>query len=353
MVVAPAWRDPGDGRGPRRAGTPTLRGWRQLGLGAGRGVPVPWGGPRGVAGGKSCAPGAWEQGWRTSGSALPILGSSLRLFCSFSSSCCGPLGCLLLFMACLSFASSHQVFLASSFSSWPSCPALVISSSWPPSLHGLLVLLLSSALLGHLLFLFVAFLSFASCHQLFLATFSSSLWPSCPPRHQLFLASSWPPSPPLRGLLVLRLLSSALLGHLLFLFVAFLSFASCHQLSWPPSPVFSSCLPSLISLSSLLPPLPPLHTRDEGGGHAAACHNLYFRAGGPFFPLQPPALTMACVDVPSAWDGVVRGAPCPPSSPTCPPKPVKTNGAEPTTSSCPSRGGWDLPRGSLRRGGGM
>ena len=310
-VVAPAWRDPGDGRGPRRAGTPTLRGWRQLGLGAGRGVPVPWGGPRGVAGGKSCAPGAWEQGWRTSGSALPILGSSLRLFCSFSSSCCGPLGCLLLFMACLSFASSHQVFLASSFSSWPSCPALVISSSWPPSLHGLLVLLLSSALLGHLLFLFVAFLSSSSSALLglFLATFSSSSWPSCP-------------SP----------LVISCLGHLLL----------------------SSLLVCLLSsLSLLFSLLFLLSTPEMRGGRAAACHNLYFRAGGPFFPLQPPALTMACVDVPSAWDGVVRGAPCPPSSPTCPPKPVKTNGAEPTTSSCPSRGGWDLPRGSLRRGGGM
>uniref|UniRef100_A0A663DRC1 Growth arrest specific 2 like 1 n=1 Tax=Aquila chrysaetos chrysaetos TaxID=223781 RepID=A0A663DRC1_AQUCH len=68
----------------------------------------------------------------------------------------------------------------------------------------------------------------------------------------------------------------------------------------------------------------------------------------PPAPPLPPGTTAAAADsrvlMSLMWDGAMRGAPCPahrgphPSGPACPPKPVKTNRAEPTASSRLSRG---------------
>lgn len=132
----------------------------------------------------------------------------------------------------------------------------------------------------------------------------------------IFLSSS-----PLLGLLLLSsssllgchllLSSSSLLGCLLLLFSSHLLVLLGHLL-------FSSF--SLLSTSEM--------TR----GHAACCHNLYFRAGGCHFFLSSPrpaaALSIASIDVPNvgqgyAWSPLPRPLRLPPLRPRMSPQASK------------------------------
>lgn len=132
----------------------------------------------------------------------------------------------------------------------------------------------------------------------------------------IFLSSS-----PLLGLLLLSsssllgchllLSSSSLLGCLLLLFSSHLLVLLGHLL-------FSSF--SLLSTSEM--------TR----GHAACCHNLYFRAGGCHFFLSSPrpaaALSIASIDVPNvgqgyAWSPLPRPPRLPPLRPRMSPQASK------------------------------
>lgn len=145
----------------------------------------------------------------------------------------------------------------------------------------------------------------------------------------IFLSSS-----PLLGLFVLLLLSSSsLLGchlflssHLVLLLLSSSSLLGCLLL------LFSSHL--LVLLGHLLFSfLFLLSTSEMTRGHAACCHNLYFRAGGGchFFlssPRPAAALSIASVDVPNvgrgyAWSPLPRPPRLPPLRPRMSPQASK------------------------------
>lgn len=121
--------------------------------------------------------------------------------------------------------------------------------------------------------------------------------------------------------LLLLFLAFSSCHHHLFLAATF----SCHRLLFLAA--FSSCFLLIFlffSATFCSPLFSLLSTSEMTRGHAACCHNLYFRAGGCHFFLSSPrpaaALSIASIDVPNvgqgyAWSPLPRPPRLPPLRP--------------------------------------
>lgn len=138
--------------------------------------------------------------------------------------------------------------------------------------------------------------------------------------------------------LLLLFLAFSSCHHHLFLAATFsclliLSFFSCHRLLFLAA--FSSCFLLIFlffSATFCSPLFSLLSTSEMTRGHAACCHNLYFRAGGCHFFLSSPrpaaALSIASIDVPNvgqgyAWSPLPRPLRLPPLRPRMSPQASK------------------------------